>query len=116
MHQQHNKQAPVFVSPITRAQAKRQANLNRALADPYRLQILALLGKYTDRMTVMDIVIALDHIEQPSVSHHLRVLRDAGLIDYRKEGLYAYYFLQMEVVTEAYTTLFNLLPVIELAS
>jgi ArsR family transcriptional regulator, arsenate/arsenite/antimonite-responsive transcriptional repressor len=67
------------------------------LANPVRLQILDMLGRSTSEVCVCDLEAALP-VKQPTVSHHLRLLREAGLIDCERRGHWAYYFVQREAV------------------
>jgi ArsR family transcriptional regulator, arsenate/arsenite/antimonite-responsive transcriptional repressor len=63
------------------------------LAHPIRMQILDILGRSSDAVCVCDLEAALP-VKQPTVSHHLRLLREAGLIDCTRQSLWAYYFVQ----------------------
>ena len=67
------------------------------LAHPIRMQILDILGRSTGQVCVCDLETALP-VKQPTVSHHLRLLREAGLIDCERRGLWAYYFVQREAL------------------
>jgi ArsR family transcriptional regulator len=67
------------------------------LAHPIRMQILDILGRSTGQVCVCDLEAALP-VKQPTVSHHLRLLREAGLIDCERRGLWAYYFVQREAL------------------
>jgi ArsR family transcriptional regulator len=67
------------------------------LAHPIRLQILDMLARNTGDVCVCDLESALP-VKQPTVSHHLRLLREAGLIDCERRGLWAYYFVRREAV------------------
>jgi ArsR family transcriptional regulator len=62
------------------------------LAHPVRIQILTMLARSQGQVCVCDLEAALP-VKQPTVSHHLRLLRDAGLIDCERHGLFAYYFV-----------------------
>jgi ArsR family transcriptional regulator len=62
----------------------------KALSDPNRVKILKLLQQKT--MCVCELQGAIQ-ISQPSVSKHLKLLEEAGLVDYKKEGLWVNYFL-----------------------
>lgn len=62
----------------------------KALSDPNRVKILKLLQQKT--MCVCELQGALQ-ISQPSVSKHLKLLEEAGLVDYKKEGLWVNYYL-----------------------
>lgn len=85
-----------FTSPFSAAEAQHQANLLSALADPTRLQILHLLSLHEGQISVFEIVEVLLPLSQPTISHHLRILREAGVVDSHKEQLYAYYSLRRE--------------------
>src|SRR5215212_9920255 len=62
------------------------------LAHPVRIQILTMLARSAGQVCVCDLEAALP-VKQPTVSHHLKLLRDAGLIDCERHGLFAYYFV-----------------------
>jgi ArsR family transcriptional regulator len=63
----------------------------KALSDPNRIKILKLL-QHKSNMCVCEIK-SLLHIAQPSVSKHLKILEEAGLVEYRKDGLWVNYSL-----------------------
>lgn len=67
------------------------------LAHPVRLQILSILARSAGQVCVCDLEAAVP-VKQPTVSHHLRLLREAGLIDCERNGLWAYYFLRREAL------------------
>lgn len=67
------------------------------LANPVRIQILDMLQRSTGDVCVCDLEAALP-VKQPTVSHHLRLLREAGLIDCERRGHWAYYFVQREAL------------------
>lgn len=67
------------------------------LAHPIRLQILSMLGRSESDVCVCDLEAALP-VKQPTVSHHLRLLREAGLIDCERRGLWAHYFLKRDAL------------------
>ncbi|MCZ8520460.1 ArsR/SmtB family transcription factor [Paenibacillus caseinilyticus] len=62
-----------------------------ALGDPVRLQILTVLGN-TGRSNVGDIASRFE-LSRPAISHHLKILRDAGIVDCQKVGQEVYYWL-----------------------
>jgi len=78
-------------------EARAGAELLKALADPTRLHILDVLSQRQGDVCVCDLEGALP-VKQPTVSHHLRLLREAGLIDCERRGLWAYYFVRREAV------------------
>jgi ArsR family transcriptional regulator len=75
---------PLGPAPLSADEADRMAAALRVLADPVRLQIVSLLAS-TAEACVCDITPAVD-VSQPTVSHHLRVLADAGLVDREQRG------------------------------
>lgn len=91
---------PRFVPTLTEDEASRQALLIKALANPTRLHLLSLLSRYEGEVCVFELVESLP-LEQPTISHHLRILRDAGLVDSRKKGPCTYYFVQREALRRA---------------
>ena len=92
--------SPKFMPTLTEEEAVVQARLLKALADPTRLRILSLLSRHEGEVCVFEIVESFT-LEQPTISHHLRILRDAGLVDCRKKGLWAYYYVRREALTRA---------------
>ncbi len=91
---------PKFAPTLTEDEAVSQARLLKALADPTRLRILSLLSRHEGEVCVFEIVESFT-LEQPTISHHLRILRDAGLVDCRKKGLWAYYYVRREALKRA---------------
>lgn len=83
--------APLATEPISAAAAERIAPLLKALADPVRLRLLSLVASHVDgEACVCDLNDAFD-LSQPTVSHHLKVLHEAGLLDRSKRGVWVYY-------------------------
>ena len=68
------------------------AALFKALGDPYRLLILATVAQADEEVCVCDFTAGLP-LEQPTVSHHLKILRDAGLVASERRGTWVYYRL-----------------------
>jgi ArsR family transcriptional regulator len=69
------------------------------LAHPIRIHILTMLSHSDGQVCVCDLERALP-VKQPTVSHHLKLLRDAGLIDCERHGLFAYYFVNRSALAE----------------
>jgi ArsR family transcriptional regulator len=67
------------------------------LGHPIRLQILMMLARGGGDVCVCDLEAALP-VKQPTVSHHLRLLREAGLIDAERRGQWAYYFIRHDAL------------------
>ena len=84
---------------LSTLEAQQLTNDLLLLAHPVRLQILDILAHHAGQVCVCDIESAVP-VKQPTVSHHLRLLRDAGLVDCERHGLWAYYFLNRETLSE----------------
>src|SRR5580698_9605035 len=85
------------------------AALLKAIADPYRLTMLATLATAEDEVCVCDFTDALP-LNQPTVSHHLRILREVGLVTCDRRGTWVYYRLAADArdrLTEALATVFR---------
>ena len=83
---------PVVYPDIEREHAERMAAIAKALADPVRLQLVDVLRKHAGKVCVCELVPLFD-LSQPTVSHHLKVLRGAGLVASERRGLWAYYYV-----------------------
>jgi ArsR family transcriptional regulator len=82
---------PLSVQPLSRVQAEQIAPLLKALADPVRLRLMSLVASRPgSEACVCDLNEAFD-LSQPTISHHLKVLHDAGLLDREKRGVWVYY-------------------------
>jgi ArsR family transcriptional regulator, arsenate/arsenite/antimonite-responsive transcriptional repressor len=83
--------SPLTKEPLSAEQAERIAPLVKALADPVRLRLLSLVASHADgEACVCDLNDAFD-LSQPTISHHLKVLHDVGLLDREKRGVWVYY-------------------------
>ncbi len=76
------------------------AALLKAIADPYRMTMLATLAGNDHEVCVCDFTDALP-LNQPTVSHHLRILRDAGLVTCDRRGTWVYYQLSADAMERA---------------
>lgn len=83
---------PVVYPDVEREAAARMAEIAKALGDPIRLQLVDVLRKHAGKVCVCELVPLFD-ISQPTLSHHLRKLRDAGIVDSERQGLWAYYYV-----------------------
>src|SRR5256885_13214710 len=83
---------PVVYPDVEREQARRIAKIAKALGDPVRVQLVDVLRKHAGKVCVCELV-PLFEISQPTLSHHLKVLRQAGLVDSERRGLWAYYYV-----------------------
>ncbi|MBO0771350.1 MAG: helix-turn-helix transcriptional regulator [Actinobacteria bacterium] len=84
---------PLVGEPISEATAAGLAQVFKALGDPVRLRLVSLIGAHQGgEMCVCDLTTAFE-LSQPTISHHLRVLREAGIIDCERRGTWVYYWL-----------------------
>ncbi len=78
--------------PMALAKVDQSVEVLKALADPTRLQMIGILKSSADPVCVCDFTAAF-HLSQPTISHHMAKLREAGLVDVSKVGIWAYYRL-----------------------
>jgi ArsR family transcriptional regulator, arsenate/arsenite/antimonite-responsive transcriptional repressor len=90
---------PVVYPDVEREQAVRMAQVAKALGDPVRLQLVDVLRKHAGKVCVCELVPLFD-LSQPTVSHHLKVLREAGIVGSERVGLWAYYFVIPDALKE----------------
>ena len=100
---------PLVVSPkasssasciLSEEEAISQACTLQVFADPTRLQILSILSRQEGCVCVRELANHFN-LTQPTISHHLRILRETYVVDSRKRGLYAYYYLRREWLARA---------------
>ncbi len=83
--------APLLTEPLSEQAATEMAKKLKALADPVRLRLFsAIAGHAGGEACVCDISVGID-VSQPTVSHHLKVLRDAGLLTSQRRASWVYY-------------------------
>lgn len=90
---------PVVFPDVGRDEAVRIATVAKALGDPVRLQLVDVLRKHAGKVCVCELVPLFD-LSQPTVSHHLKVLRDAGIVGSERRGLWAYYYVAPGALAE----------------
>jgi ArsR family transcriptional regulator len=90
---------PVVYPDVEREQAIRIAEVAKALGDPIRLQLVDVLRKHAGKVCVCELV-PLFEISQPTLSHHLKKLREAGIVDSERRGLWAYYYVVPDALKE----------------
>jgi ArsR family transcriptional regulator len=94
---------------IDSADRSADADLFKALGDPHRLTMLATLARAEEEVCVCDFTSALP-LNQPTVSHHLKILRDAGLVTWERRGTWVYYRLAGDARDRLHAALGSLLP------
>jgi ArsR family transcriptional regulator, arsenate/arsenite/antimonite-responsive transcriptional repressor len=86
-------QQALVSEPIDETSAAGLAAVFKALGDPVRLRLVSLIGaRQGGEVCVCDLTSAFE-LSQPTISHHLKVLREAGLIDSERRGTWVYYRL-----------------------
>lgn len=83
--------APITESALDEAGAGEGAALFKALSDPVRLRLMSIIASAGGEICVCDIT-PYFNVSGPTVSHHLRVLREAGLVDCERRGTWVYYW------------------------
>ena len=84
---------PLVREPIGESAAAGLAQVFKALADPVRLRLVSLIGAHQGgEVCVCELTTAFA-LTQPTISHHLKVLREAGIIDCERRGTWVYYWL-----------------------
>lgn len=90
--------SPLTREPMSRQQAETVSRLLKALADPVRLRLLSLIASHEGgEACVCDLSEAFQ-LSQPTISHHLKVLHESGLLDRAKRGVWVYYKVRSEVL------------------
>lgn len=90
---------PVVFPDVAAEQAVRLAEIAKALGDPVRLQLVDVLRRHAGKVCVCELVPLFD-ISQPTLSHHLKKLRQARIVDSERQGLWAYYYVLPEALDE----------------
>jgi len=92
--------SPLLQKPLSIQQAERVAPLLKALADPVRLRLLSLVASHVGgEACVCELSDAFD-LSQPTISHHLKVLHELGLLDRSKRGVWVYYRVRVAALSD----------------
>ncbi|GAA2974792.1 ArsR family transcriptional regulator [Microbacterium terrae] len=91
--------APLMKEPIGQQEAEHLAITLKALADPARLRLLSIVASSEGQEACVCDLIEPVGLSQPTVSHHLKVLTEAGFLSRSKRGTWAYYKLKPEALT-----------------
>ena len=84
---------PLVREPLAEDDAKSLAGVFKALSDPVRLRLLSLIASFEGGEACVCDLTGPFEVSQPTISHHLRVLREAGLIDSERRGTWVYYWV-----------------------
>jgi ArsR family transcriptional regulator len=89
---------PLVAEPVSAAEAEEMSVLFKAIADPVRLRLVSLIASHEGgEACVCDLTGAFD-LTGPTISHHLKILREAGLIGSQRRGTWVYYWINPGVL------------------
>jgi ArsR family transcriptional regulator len=89
---------PLSAGPLSAGQAEQVASVLKALADPVRLRLMSLVASHPGgEACVCDLNDAFE-LSQPTISHHLKLLHDSGLLEREKRGVWVYYRVRTEAL------------------
>ena len=92
--------SPLTREPLSAEGAERVVPLLKAIADPVRLRLLSLVASHADgEACVCDLNDAFD-LSQPTISHHLKVLHQVGLLNRSKRGVWVYYSVKNDAMAD----------------
>lgn len=92
--------SPLTREPLTAEAAERIVPMVKAIADPVRLRLLSLVACHADgEACVCDLNDAFD-LSQPTISHHLKLLHEAGLLAREKRGVWVYYRVNADALSD----------------
>jgi ArsR family transcriptional regulator, arsenate/arsenite/antimonite-responsive transcriptional repressor len=89
---------PLTCEPLTAAEAGELAPLLKAVADPVRLRLLSLIACHDGGQACVCDLTAAFEVTAPTINHHLKVLREAGLISAERRGTWVYYWINPDVL------------------
>jgi len=89
---------PLVGEPLTVAAATELAAVFKALSDPVRLRLLSLIASHGGGEACVCEVSAGFELSQPTISHHLKVLRESGLLTSERRGSWVYYRIEPDVL------------------
>ena len=90
--------SPLTRDPLTVEQSTEMARRFKALGDPVRLRLLSLIASHTGGQTCVCELTGAFEVSGPTISHHLKVLRAAGLIEGERRGTWIYYRAQPDAL------------------
>jgi ArsR family transcriptional regulator, arsenate/arsenite/antimonite-responsive transcriptional repressor len=88
---------PIAYPEVTLTEATRIAAVAKALADPLRVQVVDVLRRHAGDVCVCELE-PLFEVSQPTLSHHLKKLRDAGIVGVERRGLWSFYYVNPEAL------------------
>jgi ArsR family transcriptional regulator, arsenate/arsenite/antimonite-responsive transcriptional repressor len=88
---------PAAYPEISGEEAALVASVAKALADPIRVQVVDVLSRHAGEVCVCELEPLFD-VSQPTLSHHLKKLRDAGVVGFERRGLWSFYYVKPEAL------------------
>jgi ArsR family transcriptional regulator len=85
---------PLVREPVNEAEAPGLAQVFKALGDPVRLRLVSLIGAHEGGEVCVCELTEAFNLSQPTISHHLKILREAGIIGSQRRGTWVYYRLE----------------------
>lgn len=85
--------SPLAWAPLAEDRAVDLARMFKAVGDPVRLRLLSLIASHVGGEACVCDISASFELSQPTISHHLKVLREAGLVDCERRGTWVYYWV-----------------------
>jgi ArsR family transcriptional regulator len=92
--------SPLVREPLDAAQAVELSRLFKAMGDPVRLRLLSLIASHAGGEACVCDLSGVFDLTGPTISHHLKVLREAGLISGERRGTWVYYRVHPEVLAQ----------------
>lgn len=92
--------SPQTGEPLSAAEAGELARVFKAIADPVRLRLLSLIAAHAGGEACVCDLTGAFQLTGPTISHHLKVLREAGLIEGERRGTWIYYRLRPDLLTQ----------------
>src|ERR671937_770477 len=90
--------SPLTAEPLTIEQAEQVAPLLKALADPVRLRLMSLVASHDGGEACICELNDAFELSQPTISHHMKVLHEAGLVDRDKRGVWVYHQIRPQAL------------------
>ena len=103
--------SPRTGEPLSAAEAAELSRVFKAIADPVRLRLLSLIASHAGGEACVCELTGTFELTGPTISHHLKVLREAGLIDGERRGTWVYYRVQPALLAQLSAVLVRDVPV-----